>query len=388
MARGRKKQSLTLDMSSRPQVGAVARELTRLICVDGLLPGDSLPSQATLRAEKGFHNNTLNPAMQLLVDSGVIRRKARSGTVVVDPEGTVPGLWRVGLGMPPAAAEQMFYAQLFHLLQVSLQAFGATVQVFMLEDDTPVHGLGFQHFPGLTEACENGQLDGFITSLRIDGEDWQAWHERGLEMVSVGAWEEAPAGVIIEQGRMVTEAVGMLRERGCERLAVVSQHLPDPGYDRFWHSFRQACGKAGLSEDSARGLHGGRGPAGGWQVAEQLLDMPECERPDGLIILDDRVATGLTAVLAPNSANYCPQIVVQTNLQAPLAFALPVLHFEVDIEALARRGAAMLIARLRNPQTEARREWLYPELHAASPAHMIRNETGETAPGNREAVAV
>ena len=90
------------------------------------------------------------------------------------------------------------------------------------------------------------------------------------------------------------------------------------------------------------------------------------------------MATGLTAVLAPNSANYCPQIVVQTNLQAPLAFALPVIHYEVNVEDLARRGASMLIARLRNPQTKPRREWLYPELHTDTPVHMIRHETMET----------
>jgi DNA-binding LacI/PurR family transcriptional regulator len=317
----------------------------------------------------------------LLVDSGVVRRKPRSGTAVVDPEGTVSGLWRVGLGLMPAVAEEMFYAQLAHLLQSKLQAAGATVQMFMLVDRAPCRGVGFAHFPGLAEVCEKGGLDGFVSSPRIDGEDWQAWHERGLEMVAVGAWEEAPVGVVIEQGRMVTEAVGLLRARGCERLAVVNPGAPHPGFGLFWDAFRKACCDAGLSGDAARGLYGGAGPAGGWQVADQLLDMPEGERPDGLIVLNDRVATGLTAVLAPHSASYRPQIAVQTNLQAPLAFALPVIHFEVDVDELAERATAMLIARLRNPQTKPRREWLYPELHTDTPVHMIRHETMETAAG-------
>lgn len=368
-----KKSKTGMDLNSRPQVGAVARELTRLIHGEALLPGDLLPSQKTLREEQGFHNNTLNAAMQLLVDSGVVRRKPRSGTAVVDPQGMVPGLWRVGLGLMPAVAEEMFYAQLTHLLHSKLQAAGASVQTFMLVDDAPKQAAGFRHFPGLMEVCEKGGLDGFVTSLRVDGEDWQTWHERGLEMVTVGAWEETPAGVIIEHWPMVTKAVGLLRARGCERLAVVAAGEPHPGYGLFWDAFRKACCEAGLSGDAARGLYGGAGPVGGWRVADQLLDMPEDERPDGLIVLEDRIATGLTAVLAPHSASYCPQIAVQTNLQAQLAFAMPVIHFEVDVDQLAERAVVMLMARLRNPQTEPRREWLPPALHANAPVHMIRH---------------
>ncbi len=105
MARGRQKHSLTVDLGSRPQVRAVALDLMRLIHVEALLPGDLLPSQARLRERAGFHNNTLNPAMQLLVDSGLIRREARSGTVVVDQSRPVPGLWRVGLGAPQMIAK-------------------------------------------------------------------------------------------------------------------------------------------------------------------------------------------------------------------------------------------------------------------------------------------
>jgi DNA-binding LacI/PurR family transcriptional regulator len=284
-------------------------------------------------------------------------------------------------------AEEMFYAQLFHLLQVRLQAAGATPRLFIVDDNPPDRGVGFRHLPGLPEACAGGQLDGFITSLRIDAEDWQGWHARGLEMVHVGAWEAAPAGVVIEQGRMVTEAVGLLRERGCNRLAVVGPGPHQPGFDHYWHAFRQVCGEAGMDDGFARELHGGLGPAGGWRVADQLLNMPERERPDGLIVMDDRIATGLTAVLAPACAAYCPQIVVQTNLQAPLAFALPALHYEVDVEKLARCAVDMLMARLRNPQTEPRREWLHPERHSDEPVYMIRNKAMDVAHNKKEVCA-
>ena len=86
---------------------------------------------------------------------------------------------------------------------------------------------------------------------------------------------------------------------------------------------------------------------------------------------------GLAATVAQTS--YRPRLVVQTNLQAPLAFALPVLHFEVDAEELASRAAAMLLAHLRDPGRPLTREWLLPRIMNPAESHMSNSLTPRAA---------
>jgi DNA-binding LacI/PurR family transcriptional regulator len=126
-----------------------------------------------------------------------------------------------------------------------------------------------------------------------------------------------------------------------------------------------------LEGEEAISLHCGGGPVGGWRVAEQLLDMPEEKRPDGLIVIDDRIATGLTAALATADGDYRPEMVVQTNRQSPLAFALPVVHFEVDVDELARRAVRNLMQRLLNPKLPFKVDWIYPKMRTDASRHVM-----------------
>lgn len=353
----------TLDHGSRPRVGAVARALVRMIHSTQPREGDRLPSQATLRARCGFSNDVLSPAMQLLTDHGLITRQRKVGTVIVDPERPVHDLWRIGIAPVHAITSETFYAQLLNLVQIHLQAAGARVTLFLMPSGAHRNqGFKLTHWTRLAEACEAGQLDGLIAIAMIDGEDWEYHRRRGLEIAHAGSWELAPAGAVIDQSRMVRESVRLLHERGCRRIGMVAQGPPCQGYERFWTGLRAGAAAVGLAEPNVRGWYGGLGAAGGWRVGEQLLAVPAAERPDGLVIAEDRLANGLTAALVGGDSRYRPQIVVQTNRQAPLAFALPVIHFDVDLDELARRAVTNLMRRVRGQATALEREWVYPRL--------------------------
>jgi DNA-binding LacI/PurR family transcriptional regulator len=366
-------KTISFDLGKRPQVAEVARDLKRLINTRNLSAGDQLPSQAELRDLRGYHNNTLDAAMDILVRCGVLSRKRRVGTIVVDPHRTVPNLWRVGVTVIPASSEQVYYAQLLQFMQTHLQAVGADISFFMLRPEAAPSKICLHSFDHLAEAHAEKRLDGLLTQIGIGDEDWFKLHEQGLELAHAGVWEQAPSGVVIDHVSMVEDAVMRLLSMGCKRLAIVSMKGPKPGFHRFWDSFRATSTAGGLEESAAVSLHGGAGPYGGWRVAEQILEMPADARPDGLIVIDDRIATGLAAALASRDGDYRPVIAIQTNLQAPLAYALPAIHYAVDVEQLAMRAVGNLMERLLSPTTPQKREYIYPELHSSKPQHLIIN---------------
>ena len=120
---------------------------------------------------------------------------------------------------------------------------------------------------------------------------------------------------------------------------------------------------------------------GGRRAADDLLARPEPDRPDALIISDDHIALGLAQVLSLES-DYAPSMAVLTHQAAPLIFALPVLHFDLEDVRLASVAVTILLERLRYPDLPDRVEWIAPRLvdeQASSQAgHVV--ETTESSP--------
>ena len=366
-------------LAGRPEATRAAQTVIRMIHRKALRQGDHVPSQQELCASMGVSNNALSAAMRVLVANGVLTRKPRVGTVVVDPNQQIRGLWRVGLAILPATASMPYYGELFHRVQLHLQDAGCVTSVYLRDEQLHrPEGSKLEHFQFLLDDLHRRPLDAVLDLAGLTGENWRERAESGLILVHAGPWEDAPCGVVIEQGQMARHAVHALVDRGCRRLATVSMWGHDRGPARYWQGFVQGLQEAGMPAATAeQSLHGGEGPVGGCNVAAQLLAMPPHERPDGLVVVDDRVAMGLTASIV--QSDYRPRIAVQTNRQAPLAFALPVLHFEVDIEDLARRAIDMLLRRLNRPDLPMERQWLYPGIATAAESHMSTSLTSGSA---------
>jgi DNA-binding LacI/PurR family transcriptional regulator len=355
------------------RVADACKQILRFIRAHALTTGDRLPTQPELRAAFGFSNHTLSSAMAALVENGVLVRKRKLGTVIADPDarGRRP-LWSVGLAsfLPVEPLASSFFAHLSHRLQLRLVAAGCRCHVYVhsaLPDGLPPV---FEDFDDLEEDLAAGRLDGALTPvMRARAHSVQAGPAATVPIVHVGSWEVAPEGVVIEQGDMVRAAVALLASRGCRRLAVVGIGPPKPGYDRFWAGFQAGLANAGLAATDGECIHAGPGMKGGEAVAHELLARRPPLRPTGLIVLDDWIAMGLTGVLAGGNG-YRPQVTVQSNAQAPLAYPLPVFRFELDVEELAARAVQLLLARIENPLLAARLEWLTPRLSEPEPAAM------------------
>jgi DNA-binding LacI/PurR family transcriptional regulator len=361
MAR-RRNPSTSKNLANRPRSANAAQQLLQYIRRQGLQAGDQLPSQSQLRGDLGFSNDSLSAAMGTLVSSGVLIRRPGLGTIVVDPSKTVSGIWRVGLAVLPAVRGQAYYGQLLLALQVHLAALGATTTY--IPDHEINHGAAkLSDFGLLLDDLEACRLHGVLVMSGLDTKEIKHWNNRGVPMMHVGPWEGAPSGVVIDQGPLIERAVALMFERGIHEVGVVSIGGPTPGHRRFWDRYRHLMEVSGIEVDEQRHSYaGGEGSIGGARVARRLLALPPEERPPGLIVIDDRMAVGLTAVLAEHP-EYRPLIVVQTNIQAPLLFALPVIHVELDVDDLAKAAATDLLERLVQPETPPKLHWIAPRLH-------------------------
>ncbi|MBN8709924.1 MAG: hypothetical protein BGO12_10565 [Verrucomicrobia bacterium 61-8] len=344
---------LSPALHDRPKTLEVLRTLSRYICESGMEPGDKFPAQTELRERFGFHNNTLTPAMKMLEECGLLERRRKFGTVLRRKVETsdIPALWRVGMAISASVATEPFYGQLFHFLHRRLRDIGVSQRHYIssgLEDD----GQGrFSKFDQMNEDLTDARLDLVLSMVGLPESDMLSWEKRSIPFVHVGSHQTAPCGAIIEQSRMAREAVSLLAERGIKKTALISVVVSDAG---FWKSYQQALCEFQMP-CSDKQLHvTERGPLEGRHVAERILMLPPAKRPEALIITDDRVASGVAATLA-NESTYRPVLVVRTNRQAPLAFALPVIHFEIDIDELAQRAVELVQERLLRPSHPQRR---------------------------------
>ncbi len=368
-----KRKSSKLDFNSiadRPRSANAAQQLLQYVRQRGLQAGDQLPPQSQLRGELGFSNDSLSAAMSTLVRSGVLIRKPGLGTIVVDPTKTVSGVWRVGLAVLPSVKGQAYYGQLLLSLQIHLASLGSTT-TYIPDHEIAGGNTTLDDYGLLLDDLKGGRLHGALIMSGAGRKELDYWNSRGIPLLHIGPWEGAPVGVVIDQAPMVEQGVALLWQRNIRQIGVVSIGGPTTGHRRFWDAFVQTMNNAGQPVDErTHSYFGGEGALGGARVAKRLLSMPAHLRPQGLVVIDDRLAAGLTAVLAEQT-EYRPTMVVQTNVQAPIAFSLPVIHVELDVDDMARAASADMLERLIHPDMPPSLHWIAPRFRDLKESHYV-----------------
>ncbi len=350
-----------LTQARQPRVAI--KRIVQLVHAQGLQTGDRLPTQPELLKALGFSNDTLNAAMRILVDQGFLTRRKKSGTVLLDRDAFGPLDWTIGLATIRAARETgaPFYAELCLRVQMALADAGCRCRTYHLQTNNNPAPLG--EFFGLAEDIDQQELDGLIVLAGLEDYYWQDLRARGVAVTYLPDREDVRGGAVIDHLVLAEKGVELLAAQGCRRLTAVYPYPSQPGGERFWRGFERGLTSAGLSRRPGDALYTG------WlheslitttarRVADNLL-RPE-ERPDGLIVSDDKVAAVLTRLLA--ATDYRPRMVVQTSRQQPLHFALPVIGLEVDMTELAATAVSLALAQVRNPATPDELLWIPPRL--------------------------
>lgn len=352
-------------LPAESRVLEACKVILRHIQAHGLAAGDRLPTQDEWRRQTDFSNDTLSAAMRYLIDGQVLSRRSGLGTLVAEPRRSLEGLWTVGLALQHhIVGRKPFYAQLFCYVQEALGAAGCRTQIHLQQerDHQPLEPLDKFHL--LAQDVAAGRLDGVVTMASLHPASWATLRRQGVVAVHAGAWEEAPSGAVIDRRPMVRAAVAELAARGARHFGLVSMPEQHTDGGRFYHGFVDGLAALGLPPHAGLHVTGSEGITGGEEAAQRLL--ATAARPDALVVVDDGMAMGLTAVLREHPA-YRPLIAVQTNQQAPLVYSLPVIRYEVDIRELAEQAVACLLERLANPAAPERVMYLPPRRAAEEP---------------------
>jgi hypothetical protein len=339
-------------LAERSQVSVACKRIVRHICTRGLVAGDSIPSERELRRMYGFSNCTLTPAMRILVDLGLIERRARSMTRVLSLDPLHRLTWTVGVVTmdTPISGPGAAHALILHSLQSQLARRRCVCHVYF-RDANPhwPHRIG--DFPGLAEDIAEHAIDGLITLDEMDGSSCAAFDSAGIPAVECGYFSSRmPSAILLDYQTMISEAATQLFARGARQVALVGSN-PEETVSR--EIMRQAFdGTPGVVTEV---IPANPGRCAGEAVARALLQRPAEHRPDGLIFIDDFTAVGAVQTLADHP-DYRPRVAALVNKQLPQAWAWPVIRCENDLEEVAARGVRMLCEAMLNPSLPPHQE--------------------------------
>lgn len=319
------------------------RCVARCVLERRLTAGDLLPTQRELSRELKMGNDTLTAAMSRLVEAGAVSRRVKRGTVLEAPEKLPSPEWHVGVVMLTGGTSgaRAFDALLAYRMQHHLAARGCRVRSYPRVRVTRQPAKP-EDFAGLTAdlEAEPAELDGLIALGVFNAKAWRVIEQQGVRVTAAGYWYNAPAGVTIDFAQLVRDASGALRETGTQRIAVVA----NPESTRR-ASVTEAPQRV-VAEAGCETLYGEADEddptAQGASAARRWLALPPEERPDGLVVCDDWSALGLTSVLAEQTDDP-PAVACLTNRELPMQFALPVIRFELSIDALAACAVDALV---------------------------------------------
>jgi DNA-binding LacI/PurR family transcriptional regulator len=347
-----------------PQAVKAYRMILRYLRSRKVAVGDLVPTQPELRQELGYSNDTLTKAMKWLVEDGVLERRQRAGTVVLDLGKACFDEHTVMLAMVPHTTlpDEPFYGHLLRALEGYVrEILNANVRIMAHVVDKHVNATWPLHtFPGLEAMVRDGDIDAVICPIAVDPVATKSLSDLGVPWLHVSSWEGTAEGVVIDQKPMVMQACRMLVERGCKRIGAVSKDARANNHARYWNTLIKSSQTHGFDllpalEAGDISLEAGR------QLARRILKMPAKQRPDGMLIINDVLASGLTDVFR-DQLEYRPVIAVQANVPGTLIFGLPVIRFDVDVYRLAMQVVQLLKTKWVSPDQQAGRKWLVPHM--------------------------
>jgi|GEM_PF-2055321 len=359
--------------ANRPRVRAAAKRLLKEFA--RLSPGDRIDDQPALRERLGFSNDTLSPAMKALEEMGVIRRQRGVGTTLLDREAASTQLWSIAIPayVMSCYAGSMFFPCLTHALHLRLREEGFNCTLHPIPKQDPTLGINLNVLKNVVGDGRTQEIDGIISPQTLECGAFEWAPENGIAISGVLEQGVQGHGVGIDELSMITHATAVLAGQGHRKIALVG-HI-DNKPSRVLLRAHEAVRDSFPDNVSDKILGGGFGLGAGQRVAQKLLNMPAEERPDGLVLVDDIVAMGLANELV-TSSGYRPSMAVQTIVQAPVPFALPVFRFEVDLIELARLAVETLRVKLYNPATPDSVRLVRPVFAGLTPTRLPSGSDG------------
>lgn len=337
---------MAMNLAERQQTRKACQAIVRYIHQQKLDVGSLLPPAQVLGRELGICNGTLQSAMEVLVEGGMVERRKRLGTTVCRPMPgeEVPGLFTVGVLWEKKEAAS-YHDVLYRMVCEELHARSCAIRTYFY--DMPDYAgfspvADYTEYPQLAADVGAGAVDAVVSQRALKA-------TIGLPVASTSPYALEVAGVRLGHWRrgFYRDALSIVRLDGRKHPLVIATatHLPqDYSIDR-----KQLVGTLtaeGWGSDDNHLLV----DAHTLGDADALVSgIVRRRMPDAVIVTDDHLGVRV-ANLFRGEANP-PLFIVQTNRQIPIGFAIPAVRMELDIAAIAHGLVEPLVRQVLDPQS-------------------------------------
>jgi len=295
----------------------VRREELKRIIRDSLLsmdlkPGDQLPSRPKLKEMTGISGNSVQAAIDELVNEGFLEVRLGQGTYVRDRP---PHLSRYVVAYPESN-QHSNYLHVFH--HVAHQHWTDDHRQFLLCNDRyHISGQGeLSTYQELFAAAQSGTIAGIIMP-RPDSYvvNHPVWETAKVPMVTVSHVDELPLNlrtlsITLDMQELKRKALTWLAEQGCKRIGIIT--LSSQAY----HGKELADIARSIGLDCPENMVLGTTfdhAAWGKTAVQIMMMLPDDLRPEGLFLTDDNLIGCVTEALRDFPSSKHPKIVSHAN---------------------------------------------------------------------------
>ena len=326
------------------------QSIVRYIRENGVKPGEKLPSQDTLRKVLGFGGATIGSAINELKVDGVLDVRDKIGVYLIDPNMDGHAGRIIGITVRYVEASP-YYCCLLGALQMRLISEGCSVHIFCFTKK----GIGkelsakagfiydIDDFPGLRRMIENNSLDGLIHLDDFTEKSLRLISRKKIPALFVGALDKSPNCLTYHYTEILREMCRRSADAGFRRPALICQESTK---DILEPLFRVLTSPASpvyhvtTIEDAE-------------QAAEQIISMPDAERPDVILHLDDVMAQLIAVRLVLRlPQEKLPAGIILRNMQLRMNYPIPrTIYLNIDLAEVATEAAELLLqaVKMQNP---------------------------------------
>ena len=330
--------------------------LIRYIRDRQLKNGAKLPPQNELRRVFHYGATTIGTAIKALRDDGVLEVRDKVGVFVIDPDAGGHAGRVVGVTMLHGE-NNFYYSCLLTSLQMHLVENGCTVRLFRSSRKENNGQILFEidDFPGLRRCVENEEIQGLIHLDDFSHAAIEFIREKKLPLVFVGSpGGIAENGVFFDYEKIISEACAMLKRSRALRPALFCRATIRREVEHVFHENFGDTGRI-LSYETFSDEQ---------RVIGEILAMPESERPDWLICLEDFFALALVCALARRLIpEKMPGAFVMFDRAAQLRYPLSrIICCDNDLHRFAALGVELLMKAMMSGRQDIGAVFYRPEI--------------------------
>lgn len=353
----------------------IAQRIRQMILAEELTPGMKLPGTHALAEQLGVDPSAVHRGLTKLVKEGLLIRSRNLGTFVAEPP---KGLERIAFYHRPTVPRQPSHFERAVLGEVNRIGHAQGFVVEVINDMRNPDESAVEPHPELSRNARSRWIQG-VVSASLSPERVKWFNSLPVPHATISTLRQPHTFNWIRED-IVRRAARQLASRGCRKIAVIVPMLmhEDPEADSyqlgFYNGIRDALSELGLPfnpnwqvgipslshQVDETGL-----TAFGFEAFNRLWD--QSEKPDGLYIHPDTVATGALMALGMHGIKVPEQLklVLHTNAEFPLFCPFPADRLVAKASDAAEALVNHILSQLGNRAEQSRVLPLHLEPHDA-----------------------